>query len=597
VLLILGWGLLPALNMFRRSQGQVVGTIREKDVTRNDLMDARGALHVALVLGLTDPWMALRAAGGGSLRARSTYAVLAGQFRRFIFPDTVQIGEDSVWRFVVLLREARAARVEASPGEVTDLLTGVAVLSEAGQFSRRRYQSFLAQTGYTDAQVSRWFGQLASVAKLIGLKASAAVAAYPEVWQAYAFRSERARIRYVELDGELFASLGEAPLEELRAFYEEHKDRLPGAEDGAYGYMAPERVKVEYAVAPLDRIASEMDVAETDIAAYYEDHREDYAVDVEEAAEQGGEEEATEDAKQQYKPLGEVRGEIRRRLARQRAEEEALRRVGAALDDLAEAGTRYGNAPQPLGQMARRHGLQYRLVSTPTGREFVSREELSILAPAGERLAEFAFSAERSLYVPTRITPSEGPYVVCQVLGRREPEVQSFEAVQQQVRSDYLEQTALDRAVKFAQKLKGRAEQVGLRGAGEEFEARLRALVGGSTAGSGGEDRALLEVRESESFTRMTERVPGIGRRVPGVVARAFGLDPGQLALVREGPPVSRVYVMEVTERRPARPDELAQEHTVARVRQQYLKQRHLLDTWFEGLLAAAERSTAKPAE
>ncbi|MFO7956117.1 MAG: hypothetical protein R6X33_03360 [Candidatus Brocadiia bacterium] len=597
VLLMIAWGIFPALRRMSPEAGGAVGTIRGEPVTQGEFEDAQMALQMVAQFQMTNPRMPamLRAMGAG-LQTQGVYTILADEFRRFVFREEQQPSAEAVWRYLVLLREAEANGIQVTIAEQQDILKGLIPSGPDGEFNQDAYRRFLAMYPFTDAQLTRWTKQLATVVKLISLKASAVITTRPARWMAYAYSREQARIEYVEVNPEWFEGLLEVSEEELRAFYEEHKDALPDPQNGVVGYMAPERVKLEYAVAELDAIALEIEVTDDEIEQHYEEHKDEkYVVEPEEEPNEEGEEGASDEGEDsekpetEYQPLDEVRDAIREELIDQKAREEAQRRVDAVLEDLRETGERFGSGPQPLAQMARRHGLKYRMAETDDGGRLLSREDVEELLPAGGEMARFAFEEERNLYFPTPIQNPDGPPLVSQVLEKQEPEEQSFEQVKEQVRADYVRRKTLDRAEIFADKLREEAEEIGLEDAVEALRKRLNDLLGRDEAATG-EEQELLTVEESRTFSRVSTRVPGPDRNVPEVVERAFELNDDKLAVVREEAPVSRVYVIRTIEREPASADSFAQTDRFLRFGDLYRKRRFVLDGWMEELLARAER-------
>jgi hypothetical protein len=577
--------------------GGAVGTIREEPVTQGEFEDAQMALQMVAQFQMTNPRMPamLRAMGAG-LQTQGVYTILADEFRRFVFPEEAQPSAEAVWRYLVLLREAEANGIQVTIAEQQDILKGLIPSGPGGEFNQDAYRRFLAMYPFTDAQLTRWTRQLATVVKLIALKASAVVTTRPARWMAYAYSREQARIEYIEVNPEWFEGLLEVSEEELRDFYEDHKDALPDSQNGVVGYMAPERVKLEYAVAPMDAIALEVEVTDEEIEQYYEENKDEkYVVEPEEEpteeAEEGASDEGqdTGEPETEYQPLDELRDGIREELVNQKATEEAQRRVDAVLEDLRETGERFGSGPQPLAQMARRHGLNYNMAETEDGRRLLSREDVEESLPAGGEIARFAFEEERNLYFPTPIQNPDGAPLVCQLLEKREPEQQSFEQVEGQVRTDYLRRKALERAEVFAEKLRQEAQQAGLEQAAAAFRKRLSDLLNGDETDPG-PDEELLTVQQSRTFSRVSTRVPGLDRNVPEVVGRAFDLKDDELAVVREGAPVSRVYVIRTIEREPASAASFAQTDRFLRFGDLYRKRRFVLDGWMEALLARAER-------
>ncbi len=588
VFLLIVWGIGPALRSCARSAGNERGAIGAEKVTEVEWAEARDSLRAVLRLGMLDPMNTFRLArSGANMRTQNFHRLLAGDFARLVFAEEAGVAEDPIWRFLVLSREAAAAGIRTTLTERRDLLAGLPWLSEGGQFSSERYRDFVNSSNYSDAQLNLLADRLLQVLKLISLKKQGVLSTRAEAWMLYLHRNQRARIRYAKVDASMFTGLLEADPEEVAKFYEQYRETIPDPESGTIGYMAPSRVKVEYAIAGV--------VTEEDIRQYYQEHKDsEFLVEAEK-------DEAVPDAGEQappqpkYRPLDEVRDEIRRKLLPPKARE----RVESAMEDLKKIADRFERGPLPLGRIARRHGLQYGIVRVPEdvtetekSREYVSREELRELAPLGEQIARFAFESEEIVNFPEKFTTPNGPFVICQVLDVREATVQPFDKVKDQVRKDCLAVKALDRAVAFGEKLRDRAAEVGLKEAVAEMNERLANLLRpGQSEDPQATGEEYLRVQESEFFRRSSRGVPGLAAQASAVVEAAFENEPGELTVVKLDPPVLAACVLETVERRPAPKDEFVRSGKYLQLSQQQMKQRRLLDAWMERLLARVRRS------
>lgn len=603
VMLMVSWGILgPLARRLSTSRG-AVSSIRGEPVNETDLREASYTLKMAHVLGMADGrTMALLQFTGATPRATIMLNVLAQALGDFVLEQKRRIEGESAWRFLVLLREAEAGGVEVTTLEAHEMVRFLPALVDRNGFSPQRYQAFLRSYGYTDAEVSRRAGELAKVAKLICLGRESTGSTNAEIWMAYSHSRARARVRFIEIDSHLFLPIVDATQEELEAFYAQHREVLPDPASGRVGYMAPERAKVEYALASVAELMQKVEVSDDDVAAYYDANKHEFLeteasgeekTEAETEGEAPGGEPAEEEtsAAPRYKELDEVRETIRERLARPKATEKARELARRVLDELKSVEEQYANEPLPLQQMARRHGLHYDVASAASGRELLSREELEELVPEGKQVADFAFGESLNLYYPRFFDSADQP-VVCQVLKQRGPEPQTLEEVQEQVRSDCLRQKALERAVTFAGKLKDEVSETGFEKAAETMNRRLADLLGLETERDEDADAAApgpLTVRESDFFSRTAAEVPGMEQPVPALVAKAFELAHDQVAVAAEGPPVSRCYVVQPIERQGAPREEFAETGVVFRAFYLADKQNRAVREWMEGLLNAAQ--------
>ncbi|MHC4789635.1 MAG: hypothetical protein ACYS8K_10610, partial [Planctomycetota bacterium] len=387
VLLMISWGIGPVLQRALRESETSFGQIRGEPVGAADMQEAGMILSLYLRLGFGNPqaiWR-LRFAGIGP-RAMGMFIALARDFAAIVFEESPAVDPDSAWRFLVLRREAEAAGVEVTADETRELLTLSPVLADETGFSQDRYLSFLRTYGVSDSAVNRAGIELARVAKLVSLRREAFRPSTADAWMSYLHRGERIRLRFVGIDAWLFEALVEVSGEELRAFYDERKEVISDPESGQAGYMAPARVRVEYAVAATTEIMEQVQVAEDEIASYYDNNKIEFL----EARPTGGDEAEqraeTEEGEPvsdeppegfRYQELAEVRNAIHEKLVRQKAYEQARKLVRKVREELDAVSSEYADEPLPLAQMARRYGLVYRVASTAAGSELLSREELA----------------------------------------------------------------------------------------------------------------------------------------------------------------------------------------------------------------------------
>ena len=585
ILLMASWGVLSTVKSLVR-EPTAQRTIHGRAVQQADVTDAERALHMMAALRLIEyVTPAVMESRGAPLRATVKMETLATDFRDFVLPgQNPSVSFEAGWRYLVLLYQAEAAGVEVTEGEVKELLDSLPQFSDQNGFNRVAYANMLASYGLADADMARWFTQMCRIAKLLIMHRQAVQVSNSELWMAYVYSAESVRIRYVEVDGSLFRPLVQVTDEELTEFYEDHRDVLPAESPDGIGYKAPERVKAEYALIPIDQAAKQVQVSDEEVASYYNEHKEDYRIPEEPKAQP--EDQKPEEPR--YKPLEEVRDDVRQKLAAPRAKAQADRQADAIMADLEAVRANYENMPQPLEQMARRHGAEFQTVKTAGGRGLVSKDELAALVPGGPGLAQFAFEVPPNLYLPHKVDSDRGP-VIFQMLDYHEPEVQPYADVEAQVHADCLQQKAVESARTFAAKLKERADGAGLEVAAAEMTQRLDNLLKTPE----GKEPPVLKVQESASFRRISQSVVGIeGNTQEGLIRAAFALGDKQTAVATTGTPPASVLVIQVSERTPASPEGFAKIDPMTRVLYQTQKQRRLLQAWMQGLLDKSPMAT-----
>jgi len=597
VMLMVSWGILGVMGRLLRPQSEPLGSIGGEPVDQRDLYDAGRSLQVALNLGLADArTVYLLQLGGAPVHVQAALTVLSEALGNFVFEQGARANDaEAAWRFLTLWEEAEDDGIEVTNEELRETILYLPALQGENGFSAANYRAFLRIAGLSDEEMVACVSRLAKVAKLLCLRRGAIASSPAELWMSYAHEREQMRVNYVVVDSSLFLPMVEPTDQQLNAFYAEHKEILPDPASGRIGYMAPERVRVEYALAPLEELAAEAQVSEQEIVDYYEANKGEFLKESptpegEDAAGKASEAEQGT-AEPRYRDLSEVRAEIRSKLARQKARDKAIELVRTVQRELDAVADHFPNEPQPLQQMARRHALQCRLARTPSGGELLTRQELMTLVPEGKQMAEFAFAEELSTYYPRVIVSGEQP-VIYQVLERRDPEPLPFEEVRETVRKDYAQSEALKKAAVFGQKLKELVVEVGFEQAVETMNQRLSDLLG-SRAPSADDGAAAwpLTVQRSELFSRASRYAGGIDEFVPNVMKAAFELGDMEVAAVTEGPPVSRCYVIRPAERQEASGESFGEAAPSYRPAYVYHKQNQVMLEWMRGLLKATHRS------
>lgn len=535
--LLLGWLATPAIRSLVRRQPTETGTIHGETVGPRELQRAARAVRTLQML----------APAAGQVGPLTYGLIRRGQ----------EIEREDAWRYLVLLYEARRAGVQVTQQEVKNALASIPALSGENGFDTDRYRTLLQRTGMSDQQLRKTLSDFLKITKLVSFKLETIPAPENAVWMDYAYRHRQARVRFVELDPSLFTSRVEVSEEELREFYEKHKNTVANPGSARVGYKAPKRAKVACAVAEYEKFKEQVEVTDRDIRNYYEENKSQYVVE-EEASDQAGEnsgsgqqqtEGGTQDdsgddqsggsaetsgnagdqddgdssdanneenqdqgsadgnengnadtktEEKEYKPLSEVRDQIKQKLISQKAKKTANDAASAVLKDLENVSNRYVNEPLPLRQMARRHDVEYRILQNDSGRSHLSEQELTQLVPGSTELATFAM--DETTYSPEKFEGQDAARV-CQVLERKQPRVLPFEKVKDRVKEDYRRSRALEAARKFGEKLAEQARQSSLQ---EAVTSLGKKLPGGGTGGSGDAKNEDQEKTQSDD----TEQTP-----------------------------------------------------------------------------------------
>ena len=616
VLLMVSWGVGPVLRQCSRSGSGTAGVIRGGSVIEHHLKAAARNLRIAHMLGIMGP-----------------------DLRQFVFQDTQQIGGDQAWRYLVLVREAEAAGIQVTQEEAMALRKALPAFTTRGSFDTPSYQAFLDRYDLRDSYVRSALSAWASTLMLRSFKTEAVKMSQGELWEQYAYGDEKARVKFVAIEPELFLPMAQVSGDDLQQHYEQHKETIPDPLEGIIGYKFPEAVRIEYALASAEDFIERIEITDAEVSDYYEDNKSEFRIPEQEKEEDaegveqprdedtqtdaGAEDEAGSTAETQeqpkeeaeavevdsdkpqeaaeesgpeqkrYRPLSEVKEEIRDKLLGARAEAAAGEAGDKGLDYLQSREDSFINERLPLEQMALTFGLRYVAVESRTGNDFVSAYELESLVPEGRKVAEFAFDRTLGLYYPHRIDTEQGP-LICQVLAHRESQVLPYEQVADRVRENVLRENALARAKDFADRLMQQAARSSLEEAVEKMNDVLAFLLEekGNESESGQDEEAApeLEIVETDSFTRDALYVHDKGGRMAETVGKAFSMGLKELAVVTELRPRSMCYVVEKTAEQEADPEQFHSEKALFQMILLRSKQRAMVRAWMEELLQRSVR-------
>lgn len=242
VVLMVAWGALPALRYLATGGGQTRGRIRGEPVGPRELQQASNELSSLTRFGLLQ-----RNSGIGGF-------IFAGEESR-------GVGMEAVWRYLVLAREAEAADIRVLDDELQGLFGPESPLPPG------------------DRSLRRGLLNLIRISKLFAFRMDTVHTGTVEQWMDYYHQNYEAKVRLVEFQPEIFESVVEVTQEEVRDFYEERRERSPDPRTGTPGYLAPERVRLEYAFAPVEDYTEQVSVTEEEIKEYYEENKSDYQIE------------------------------------------------------------------------------------------------------------------------------------------------------------------------------------------------------------------------------------------------------------------------------------------------------------------------------
>lgn len=153
----------------------------------------------------------------------------------------------------LLAKEAERAGIEVSDKEIDDQLQG---------FPAEFFESLRVQHHVTLPEIHQALRRFIAIRKNGMRVSNAAVPSEAEVRHFVHDTQDKIKVQFVALDAQKFVDEKDAVSpEELQAHFEKHKDEDPSKSEDGFGYKYPRRVKLQYVVAEIPKIAPGIEIS------------------------------------------------------------------------------------------------------------------------------------------------------------------------------------------------------------------------------------------------------------------------------------------------------------------------------------------------
>lgn len=291
----------------------------------------------------------------------------------------------------------------------------------------------MGQYGKKHPEVRRLVRDMAIEGKFYELVDAGTAISDLESFLQFSREKEQRKAIFVPLrpeDFEVLVTPQEMTEKDQQEFYEKHKDEYPG--EYKPGYMLPPKIRIEYLLADRDRIRSEMDVTEDEIAKFYAENRTRW--EIEEAASEEG----------KHTPLEEVADEIREELLDSKTDERialVMREAPKFMDP---------DFSRPLEMPA----IPERIPELAYGKtDFFTKEEAKDLPLLGDLSTVLDRMLQvRTMQMDRTQIPKGG--MIYQVVEKIPARSRPYEEVKEQVAEDLEYHLARDKAFEQAQRMR-----------------------------------------------------------------------------------------------------------------------------------------------
>ena len=171
-----------------------------------------------------------------------------------------------------LIAEAAHLGLKATPGEIQDELQHgryAGTFFPGGNFvGETEYEDMLSRYNLTPATFEDSVGKDIMLSKLQALISGSATVSEAAIREQFVKQNSKVKFDYAVLKQDDLRKALHPSDTELKAYYDSHKQQ--------YANSIPEKRKVKYAVVDTSKVAGDIQVSRDDLVAYYDQHRDQY---------------------------------------------------------------------------------------------------------------------------------------------------------------------------------------------------------------------------------------------------------------------------------------------------------------------------------
>ena len=166
----------------------------------------------------------------------------------------------------LLLIEAEKSNLQVGNAALTEVIARIPAFQEDGKFSLSRYEAVLRSQGRSQPQFEANLRQDLTLQQLFGVVGEAALVGHVQAEALLRIQTEERRFSDLFFLPEQYAGKVKLDAEAVKTFYDENPAQ----------FQVPEQVKAEYVVLSLDSLLAQATVGEEEIKGWYEAHKDRY---------------------------------------------------------------------------------------------------------------------------------------------------------------------------------------------------------------------------------------------------------------------------------------------------------------------------------
>ena len=177
-----------------------------------------------------------------------------------------QVAVDNLINQAIILQKAKDLNIEVSDEEVRNFIFSIPTFQRNDVFDNRVYQQVLRSLKMTpeEFEVSQKMGMI--VAKIEGLIRESVMVSDDEAFDIYRIQNEKTDLAFLKIPCGEYRSRVKATTEDLEKFLAEQAD----------SFRVPERLQVKYFFLRAEDFVGSVNVSDEEVRDYYESHKESF---------------------------------------------------------------------------------------------------------------------------------------------------------------------------------------------------------------------------------------------------------------------------------------------------------------------------------
>jgi len=512
---------MAATSWFRRNQKKLLGILVV-------------FLMVIWGIGPAAEYMVPKPAVGeihGEEITQEQFSDTAIRWARIFFRDSEEPVAEMVWGQMALFIQAEKMGIFVTKEELAQEIRNFFPVDPRVFEDKEAFRRMLGSAFHlTEHQFEKTIKEYLLIRKLQYLLRNSVKITRDEALQRYIKENERVKIKYAALNARDFVSNVKVEEDEIRSFYDKHRDAFPNVVEGRWGYKEPEKVKIEYVMTRNAAVERQINITDEAMRNYYEEKKDLMF------RKESEEEDSDETSVPEFKPFKEVKEQIKNNLFYKEYEGMINKQIADADEEIYEMIDKEEFISFP--ELAEKHGLKHVIpTNSNNGTNYFAKDELIEVMIDLPEFPQQIFDRDVNDPSPP-LSSVEGKFIF-RVIEKIAPRTPPYEEIRERVARDLSYEKALVEAEKLAETCLEKINQT-------SFEEGIKSI----------EDEAgKIEIKGTKYISRPGiisegDDVEVLGPERDKIAEIVFSLKVGESAIAVEDKGAKKCYVVMLVDRK-----------------------------------------------